>query len=47
VAQACVLLHDERSPVYSAFEDVTVADAAIAARAALTAGADGCPVDDH
>jgi hypothetical protein len=34
VAQASVLLHDEGSPVYTAFADVTVADAATAARAA-------------
>ena len=41
VAQASVLLHDECSPVYTAFADVTVADAATAARAALTADVDG------
>jgi hypothetical protein len=41
VAQASVLLHDQASPVYTAFADVTVADAAIAARAAMAAEADG------
>jgi len=37
VARASVLLHDESSPVYAAFADVTVADAARAARDALCA----------
>lgn len=40
VAQASVLLHDERSPVYTVLADVTVAEAARAARAALAAADD-------
>jgi hypothetical protein len=40
VAQASVLLHGEGSPVYTVFADVTVADAACAARTALAADGD-------
>ena len=43
VAQASVLLHGEGSPVYTVFADVTVAEAASAARAALAADDDGSP----
>jgi hypothetical protein len=41
VAQASVLLRDETSPVHSAFADMTIADMARTATAALTAGAAG------
>ena len=41
VAQASVLLHGEGSPVYTVFAEVTVAEAARAARAAMAADGDG------
>ena len=41
VAQASVLLHGEGSPVYTVFADVTVAEAASSARAALATDGDG------